>query len=127
MRDKTLRLYEEPVVNKPSLVIGFDGWMDGGDVSTGTIDYLRIKLGAEAFGEIEPDGFYVLNVPGPMELSSVFRPHVRYEDGVIKQYDYPDKPILCSGGLSPDAVFREGTESGLGSLCGSDFFNLPAV
>lgn len=90
MRDQTLRLFHEPVVDKPSLVIGFDGWMDGGDVSTGTLDYLRIKLGALPFGAIDPDGFYVLTVPGPLELSSVFRPHVRYEDGVIKQYDYPD-------------------------------------
>lgn len=89
MREEALRLFHEPAVNQPSLVIGFEGWMDGGDVSTGTIDYLRIKLGALPFAEIAPDGFYILNVPGPMELTGLFRPHVHYEDGIIKQYDYP--------------------------------------
>ncbi|HDS85701.1 MAG TPA: PAC2 family protein [Phycisphaerales bacterium] len=89
MTDKTLNIYHEPTVHHPSLVIGFEGWMDGGDVSTGAVDYLRIKLGALPFATIEPDGFYILNMPGPMELASLFRPHVRYEDGLIKQYDYP--------------------------------------
>lgn len=89
MTDKTMRISYEPVVNNPTLVVGFTGWMDGGDVSTGTVDYLRIKLGALPFASIEPEGFYVLNVPGPIEISSAFRPHVRYQDGVIMQYDYP--------------------------------------
>jgi len=29
MKDKTLRLFDEPIVDKPSLVVGFDSWMDG--------------------------------------------------------------------------------------------------
>ncbi len=89
MTEKQLKIFNEPHVQSPSLVVGFDGWMDGGDVSTGTLDYLRIKLGALPFATIEPDDFYVLNTPGPMELVSLFRPHVRYKNGVIQEYDYP--------------------------------------
>jgi proteasome assembly chaperone (PAC2) family protein len=94
MTEKTLRIFVEPVVNRPTLIMGFGGWMDGGDVSTGTVDYLRIKLGALPFAAIEPDGFYVLNVPGPVELATTIRPHVRYQDGVITQYDYPANHFL---------------------------------
>ncbi|NLK40655.1 MAG: PAC2 family protein [Planctomycetes bacterium] len=89
MTDKTLDIYHDPKLQQPSLVIGFDGWMDGGNVSTGTIDYLRLKLEALPLGSIDPDGFYILNIPGPMEMAALFRPHVRFEDGLIKQYDYP--------------------------------------
>ena len=35
-----LRVYEKPVFRKPQLVMGLSGWMDGGDVSTGTIKRL---------------------------------------------------------------------------------------
>lgn len=124
MKDTTLRLFDQPVVNKPSLVIGFSGWMDGGDVSTGTIDYLRNKLGATLFGRIEPEGFYVLNVPGPIELASVFRPHVRYQDGTISRYDYPenrffvqaDYNLMLFSGKEPNLNWDRYTEVLL-SLC----------
>jgi predicted ATP-grasp superfamily ATP-dependent carboligase len=112
MREKTLRLFHEPAMNHPSLVIGFEGWMDGGDVSTGTVDYLRIKLGALPFAEIEPDGFYILNVPGPMELAGMFRPHVHYEDGVIKQYDYPRNQFLVQ--TDYNLILFRGKEPNLG-------------
>lgn len=124
MKDKTLRLFDEPMVNKPSLVVGFDGWMDGGNVSSGTVDYLRIKLGALPFGEIETDGFYVLNVPGPMELAAVFRPNVRYKDGQIQQYDYPtnrffvqtDYNLLLFAGKEPNLDWDRFAEAIL-SVC----------
>ena len=74
MTDKTLDIYHDPKLQQPSLVIGFDGWMDGGNVSTGTIDYLRLKLEALPLGSIDPDGFYILNIPGPMEMAALFDP-----------------------------------------------------
>ncbi len=90
MTENVLRFFNEPVVNSPSLVIGLGGWMDGGDVSTGTIDYLRVKLGAVPFATIEPDGFYILNTPGVIDAATQSRPFVRYEDGILTQYDYPE-------------------------------------
>lgn len=84
-----LRIFNEPKLKNPTLIMGFSGWMDGGNSSTGTVEYLRNRLNAEPFAEIDPDGFYIVNFPGSMELASVFRPHIKYVDGLIQQFDYP--------------------------------------
>lgn len=71
------------------MIIGFSGWMNGGEVSTGTIDYLINKLKAIKFAEIKANNFYIFNFPGIMELASEFRPYVKIENGLLKKFDFP--------------------------------------
>ena len=71
------------------MVIGFAGWMDGGDVSTGTIETLVEKLAGRLLAEIDPRDFHLFSFPGSMELAAMFRPHVRIEDGRIQAFDPP--------------------------------------
>lgn len=54
-----LHIHKRPKLNNPCLLLGFSGWMDGGEVSTGTVKLLIKKLGAEKLAEIEPEGFYI--------------------------------------------------------------------
>jgi len=84
-----LQLIGTPKVKSPRMVLGFSGWMDGGEVSTGTVVYLVNQLRAVRFAEILPSDFYIYNFPGPMELSAVFRPYVRMDEGLIKDYQEP--------------------------------------
>jgi proteasome assembly chaperone (PAC2) family protein len=70
--------------------------MNGGEVSTGTVDYLIETFGAEKFASIEPDGFYVYSVPGSMEISAMFRPHAKIEDGRVTGYDEPKNDFYVS-------------------------------
>lgn len=81
-----LSIYRKPKVRNPRMLIGFSGWMDGGEISTGTMKYLIDKLDAKKFACIESNGFYICNFPGPMELSSVFRPHTEISDGIVESY-----------------------------------------
>ncbi|MFC1671742.1 proteasome assembly chaperone family protein [Planctomycetota bacterium] len=81
-----LNILRIPELDSPNLLMGFTGWMDGGDVSTGTIRYLVDKLEAEEFAHIEPEGFYLYNLPGPMDVSALFRPYVRIQDGIIRTF-----------------------------------------
>jgi len=37
MKREKLIVKQQPVISNASLVIGLSGWMDGGDVSTGTV------------------------------------------------------------------------------------------
>jgi len=106
MASEKLKIYKRPVLNKPRLLMGFSGWMDGGDVSTGTIQCLVEKLEAEKLAEIDPNGFYIYSFPGSMEITSLFRPHAKIKDGEIFAYDTPantfyyskqDNLILFSG------------------------------
>ena len=64
-----LRIYHNPDLTSPSLVMGLTGWMDGGEISTGVVDYLRVKLGAIPFASIDPELFYIYNIPGSMEIA----------------------------------------------------------
>lgn len=71
------------------MLLAFTGWMDGGDVSTGTVRLLLENTNADEFAHIEVDPFYILNFPGGMELASLFRPQVKYDKGRIIRYDMP--------------------------------------
>lgn len=84
-----LRFHQRPTLHEATLVLAFDGWMDGGSVSTGTVQRLVDLLEARSIVEIEPDTFYIYNFPGPMELAALFRPRIEIEDGLIKTIELP--------------------------------------
>ncbi len=111
MNTEKLKIEREPGVNKPLLVMGLSGWMDGGDVSTGTIKYLCEKLGAEQFAHIEPEGFYIYNFPGSMEISALFRPHTQTKDGLVQAFELPTNIFYCSD--KEDIVLFSGREPNL--------------
>jgi len=92
--------------------MGFTGWMDGGDVSTGTVEYLIDALGADRIADIDPTPFYIYNMPGSMEVAALFRPHVRIAEGLIEDFDEPDNAFYCV----PDRnlVLFSGKEPNLG-------------
>ena len=76
-------------MKSPSLIMGFSGWMDGGEVSTGTVGYMVEKTAAKRFAQIESEGFYLYNFPGGMDIAAALRPRVRLEGGLITSYTFP--------------------------------------
>ena len=90
MSSSALKYLEKPNTVCRSMVLGFSGWMDGGDVSTGSIEYMIEKLATVKVAEIQPAGFYIYNFPGPMEFASLFRPHTEIKGGLIANYSLPD-------------------------------------
>lgn len=103
MKTGELILYEKPDLFRPWLITGFKGWIDAGDVSSGSVTFLRKKLGARRFAEILSDGFYQFRDA---------RPPVVVEGGLIRQIDFPrneffywkNKPSL------PDLILFIGNE-----------------
>jgi proteasome assembly chaperone (PAC2) family protein len=63
-----------PEVSHPVVIIGFEGWANGGNVAVGMIDYLIKKFRATRFAEIDPDNYY--------RFDDV-RPTVRVKDGLL--------------------------------------------
>ncbi len=90
-----IRFLHRPTLRDATLVLAFDGWMDGGDVSTGTVQRLVDLLQAKPVVEIDPDSFYIYNFPGTMELAALFRPSIEIEDGLIKAIDLPTAKFFC--------------------------------
>ncbi len=54
-----LIMQEPPQLIAPYIMVGMNGWLNAGEVSTGSIDYLRRKLDARRFASIETQGFYI--------------------------------------------------------------------
>ena len=111
MTSDRMNINKKPNLRNPRLLLGFSGWMDGGNVSTGTIKCLVEKLGAEKFAEINPEGFYIYNFPGMMEVTALFRPHTKIRDGLIKSFDMPKNEFFCAE--NEDLVLFLGKEPNL--------------
>lgn len=90
-----LTLDEIPPVQDATLVLAFSGWMDGGDVSTGTVERLINHLDAKVFAEIDPEPFFICNFPGSMDIAALFRPHIEIEEGLIKKVSMPTSRFYC--------------------------------
>src|SRR5262249_30052374 len=90
-----LRGDDYPAFDNATLVLAFSGWMDGGDVSTGTVRRLVDFLGARPIADIDPDPFYLFNFPGPMEVAALFRPAIRIKDGLIESLEMPRNVFFC--------------------------------
>lgn len=87
---EVLTFREHPKLNHGTLLLGFSGWMDGGDVSTGTVKRLVDLVEAKPFAQIDPEPFYIYNFPGSMEIAALFRPYVEVEDGVVQNIAMPE-------------------------------------
>lgn len=97
IRQNFLRYDAIEPLQEGTLVLAFSGWMDGGDVSTGTVDRLIKLLEAEEFARIDYEPFYLFNFPGSMELTAMFRPHIEIEDGMVGSIEMPSNTFYhCS-------------------------------
>jgi proteasome assembly chaperone (PAC2) family protein len=127
-----LRLGDCPTMVNATLVLSFTGWMDGGNVSTGTVERLVDLLSARGIAEIDPEPFYIYNFPGPMEVAALFRPFVKFEEGVLTSISMPSSDFYCHEpaslvlfvGKEPnmnwqaygDCVFRLAKRAGVGRI-----------
>lgn len=93
--DELLIFRDRPQLKDGTLVLAFSGWMDGGDVSTGTVERLIDLLDAKPIAEIDGELFYIYSFPAPMELASLFRPHIEIDDGVVKSFELPSNIFYC--------------------------------
>ncbi len=72
---------QTPEVSCPVVILGFEGWANGGNVAVGMIDYLIKKLGATRFAKIDPNSFYRFDDA---------RPIVKVEGGQLKEVLPPE-------------------------------------
>ena len=94
-KNDNLRVHEHPALVDATLVLAFSGWMDGGDVSTGTVRRLVDLLAARPVAEIDPEPFYIYNFPGSMEIAALFRPRIKIADGLVESVETPANTFYC--------------------------------
>ncbi len=76
-----------PELSRPVLIVGFEGWANGGNVAVGMIDYLIQKLGATRFAKIDPNHFYRFDDA---------RPIVKVEGGELKEVLPPEAAFYAA-------------------------------
>ncbi len=101
--ENELIIHETPRLSRPWLIGGYEGWIDAGKVSSGSLTYLRESLKAQKFAEILSDGFHLFRDS---------RPKVVVEDGLIRQVEYPTNEFFYwrNSGLLPDLILFLGNE-----------------
>jgi proteasome assembly chaperone (PAC2) family protein len=53
-----MHVSERPALRNPVLLVGFSGWVDGGEVATRALRFLIDSWGAKKFAELDPEPFY---------------------------------------------------------------------
>ena len=76
------------------MIAGWHQWADAGDVSSGLPKYLIEQTAARRIGEMEPDGFYLFQIPGTHHL---LRPVVRLSDGYRETLEERRNEFFYSG------------------------------
>lgn len=84
-----LTVLNAPRMDGATMLLALSGWMDGGLVSTGTVKHLMEGRELVEVARVNPAGFYIDNFPGSMEITALFRPHVKYEGGLVESFDMP--------------------------------------
>ncbi len=106
-----LKTSDVPKMTNATMLLALTGWMDGGLVSTGTVQRMMEGRDVREIARIESDPFYIYNMPGSMEVAAMFRPDVRYEDGVIGEMELPRNVFFCDE--AANLLFFTGKEPNL--------------
>ncbi|MEX2237461.1 MAG: PAC2 family protein [Dehalococcoidia bacterium] len=93
---------QHPKLNRPVLIMAFEGWNDAADAASGALEILMDKLGATHFASIDPEEFYSFTDT---------RPTVRLVDD-IRELEWPsiDFSFHNRGDGGRDLLFLQGSE-----------------
>jgi proteasome assembly chaperone (PAC2) family protein len=102
---------QRPVLRKPYIVCGINGWVNGGDVSVGGVRHLIKQFHGVKFAALKTSRYHVYQVPGAENLRPVFK----MQDGIILEYHLPKDEFYYA--LNPDSdhdlILFIGTEPSL--------------
>lgn len=106
-----LKILHDVKLENATLLLALTGWMDGGSVSTGTVRQIMGRREVKQIARIDSDEFYIYNFPGSMEISALFRPEVKYEDGIVTRIEMPSNNFWADE--KANLVFFVGKEPNL--------------
>jgi proteasome assembly chaperone (PAC2) family protein len=100
---RELRVYERPTLERPVLIVAFQGWNDGGQAATLAAGYLARLWGARKFADIDPELFVDFQAT---------RPRVMLSDGRTRKIEWPENVFYRARipGTNRDAVILVGVE-----------------
>ena len=82
-----LRWQDRPELERPLVVVAFEGWNDAGDAASLAVSYLARAWNAERFASIDPEEFYDFTET---------RPLVRLTDEGDRSIEWPEVELLSA-------------------------------
>jgi proteasome assembly chaperone (PAC2) family protein len=106
-----LKYITKPALRSPYIIVGLNGWVNGGDVSVGGVDYLIKHLNAKKFAEMPVTPYHVYQVPGVENTRPIFK----MQDGVIVESHFPKNEFYYANNPASehDIILFQGTEPSL--------------
>ena len=93
---------EEPVLYRPMLILGFEGWPDAAAISSFSMEYLIENLGAKKFASMASGNFY---------QTSSSRPVATIKGGRLLELKFPKNHFYYSrSDGAPDVILFQGIE-----------------
>ncbi len=92
---------DRPDLDRPIMVLGFEGWNDAGDAASTAARHIRDRFGGEVFATIDPEEFY--------DFTNT-RPDMRLE-GSRRTIEWPDNTFAALHSTNgPDMIVLLGVE-----------------
>ncbi len=85
-----VELFDVPQAAEMYMLAGWRQWADAGSASSGLPAYLARRSKARLIGKINPDGFYLYQIPGTHDL---IRPVIKFVDGYPESLDTPENNL----------------------------------
>lgn len=102
-----VELWDHPEASEFNLLVGWRQWADAGSVSSGLPKYLVQRLNARQIGMIQPDGFYLFQIPGTHDL---LRPAARLDEGFPESLEINRNEIYFTGDKRRGLIILIGDE-----------------
>ncbi len=120
-----LKFDNRPDLRNPYIVCGLTGWVNGGDVGVGGVNYFISQFKAVNFAEMPTSRYHVYQIPGAESLRPVFR----MKDGLIVDFHLPknqfyfatipasDHDLILFLGTEPSLNWEEYADNLVGLAC----------
>lgn len=105
--DELVKLWEKPRANEIYMIAGWHQWADAGSISSGLPRYLINQTNARKIGEIDPDGFYLFQIPGTHHF---LRPEIKLDQGYRQELRVRKNELFYSGDDEKGLVIFLGDE-----------------
>lgn len=105
--DELVKLWEKPRANEIYMIAGWHQWADAGSISSGLPRYLINQTNARKIGEIDPDGFYLFQIPGTHHF---LRPEIKLDQGYRQELRARKNELFYSGDDEKGLVIFLGDE-----------------
>jgi proteasome assembly chaperone (PAC2) family protein len=109
--EQNLIYSSRPILRNPTIVCGFDGIVNSGNVSTGGINYFINQLKAVKFAEMSASHYQIYQAAGVQSFSPIFK----MQDGIIVETNLPKNQFFYVKNPSAerDLILFQGTEPNL--------------